>query len=86
MGPQGLLTTFCMNIKCGICVAGLKLEITSLTNQLWRFHTQALRVCVCTFVHQRVCVRACVCARVRARGLPLPLETAAETHTLTHTP
>lgn len=38
VGRQGALTTFCMNIKCGICVAGLKLEITSLTNQLWRFH------------------------------------------------
>lgn len=35
-----------MNIKCvcGICVWGLKLEITSLTNQLWA----SLSVCLCT--------------------------------------
>lgn len=42
-----------MNIKCGICVAGLKLEITSLTNQLWRFH-------IAGFVCEWVCVRACI--------------------------
>lgn len=40
------LETLCMNIKCvcGICVWGLKLEITSLTNQLWA----SLSVCLCT--------------------------------------
>lgn len=40
------LGPLCMNIKCvcGICVWGLKLEITSLTNQLWA----SLSVCLCT--------------------------------------
>lgn len=41
-----------MNIKCGICVTGLKLEITSLTNQLWRFNIQGLEcACVCVCLH-----------------------------------
>lgn len=62
-----------MNIKCGICVAGLKLEITSLTNQLWRFH-------IAGFVCEWVCVRACIyVSSLVSSGNREPL------HTQTHT-
>lgn len=53
-GCQGPPTAFCMNIKCRICVAGLKLEITSLTNQLWRFHIQGWYVCMCVSVRMHL--------------------------------
>lgn len=71
------LTIFCMNIKCRICVVGLKLEITSLTNQLWRLHIQGLHVCVCA------CVLLCICVlSLVSSGNREPLHT--ETHKYTH--
>lgn len=65
-----------MNIKCGICVAGLKLEITSLTNQLWRFHIAGF-----------VCVSVCVCVRAYTSLLSSPVATESPyTHKHTHNP